>query len=151
MDPAYIEILDTNKEQRKELDEEISINKDSEKKSRLLIKEVEACYRLLLHQDSTIIAHKDEIISLKAEISSLKKRLKEIQQDVKLKDEASSVQDNYIIKLENKINQLKARIKELIDKKISVNKLKKALEVSDIMQSNPIVTILSCQQLQLII
>ena len=49
MDLAYLEILDTNKELRKELDEEISINKDSEKKICLLIKDVEACYRSLTH------------------------------------------------------------------------------------------------------
>ena len=49
MDPAYIEILETNQELRKKLDEEISINKDSEKKICLLIKEVKTCYRLLAH------------------------------------------------------------------------------------------------------
>ena len=69
---TYIEILDTNKELRKELDEEISINKNSEKKICSLIKKVKTCYRSLIYQDSTIIAHEDEIISLKAEISSLK-------------------------------------------------------------------------------
>ena len=78
----------------KELDEEISINKDSEKKIRLLIKEVEACHRSLTYQDSTIIAYEEEIIFLKIEISSLKKRLYLIQQDVKYKDEVSSIQDS---------------------------------------------------------
>ena len=93
MDLAYLEILDTNKELCKELGEEISINKDSEKKIRSLIREVEVCHRSLSHQDSTIIAHEEEIISLKAEISSLKKRLQQVEQDVKLKDEASFIQD----------------------------------------------------------
>ena len=118
MDLAYIKIFDTNKELRKELDEEISINKDSEKKIRLLIKEVEACHKSLSHQDSTIIAHEDEIISLKAEISSLKKRLWQVEQDVKLKDKVSSIQDSWIIELEDKVDQLKTRIRELISKKI---------------------------------
>src|SRR5271170_146853 len=86
---AYIEILDTNKELRKELEEEISINKGSEKKIRSLIKEVEVCYRTLSQQDSTIIAHEEEIISLKAEISSLKKRLRQVEQDVKHKSNTS--------------------------------------------------------------
>ena len=85
MNPAYIEILETNQELRKELDEEISINKDSEKKIRLLIKDVEVCHRSLTYQDSTIIAHKDEIASLKSEITNLKKRLQQIQQDAKFK------------------------------------------------------------------
>src|SRR5271170_6341226 len=137
---AYIEILDTNKELRKELDEEISINKNSEKKIRSLIKEVETCYRALTHQDSTIIAHEDEIISLKAEISSLKKRLRQIQQDVKLKDAASTIQDSQIIKLEDKVSQLKARIRELVSKKIL------AINEEDMAQPNPIDAILGCQQ-----
>ena len=78
MDPAYLEILDTNKELCKELGEEISINKDSEKKICLLIKDVKACHRSLTHQDSTIIAHEDEIAFLKSEIINLKKRLQQI-------------------------------------------------------------------------
>src|SRR5277367_1149563 len=140
MDLAYLEILDTNKELRKELNEEISINKDSEKKIRLLIKEVEACHRTLSQQDSTIIAHEDEIISLKAEISSLKKHLRQIQQDVKLKDEASTVQDSRIIELEDKVSQLKARIRELVSKKIL------AINEEDMAQPNPIDAILGCRQ-----
>ena len=103
MEPSYIEILDTNKELRKELKEEISINKGSEKKIRSLIKEVEACHRTLSQQDSTIIAHENKIIFLKAEISSLKKHLWQIQQDVKLKDEASTIQVSRIIELEDKV------------------------------------------------
>src|SRR5271170_3620752 len=140
MDPAYLEILDTNKELRKELDEEISVNKVSEKKIRSLIKEVEACHRTLSHQDSTIIAHEEEIISLKAEISSLKKHLRQVEKDVKLKDEASTVQDSQIIKLEDKVSQLKARIRELVSKKIL------AINEEDMAQPNPIDAILGCQQ-----
>ena len=104
MDPAYLEILDNNKELRKKLNEEIFINKESEKKICSLIKEVEVCYRTIMHQDSTIIAHEEEIESLKAEILSLKKCFRQIQQDVKLKDEASTVQDSHIIELENKVD-----------------------------------------------
>src|SRR5271170_5414445 len=140
MDSAYLEILDTNKELRKELEEEISINKVSEKKIHLLIKEVEACHRILSQQDSTIIAHEDEIISLKAEISSLKKHLRQIQQDVKLKDEASTVQDSRIIELEDKVSQLKARIRELVSKKILT------INDEDMPQPNSIDAILGCRQ-----
>ena len=53
MDPAYIEILDTNTELRKDLANEIANNKASEKKIYALIKEVEACYRTISQQDST--------------------------------------------------------------------------------------------------
>src|SRR5277367_6591997 len=140
MDLAYIEIIDTNKELHKELGKEISINKDSEKKIRSLIKEVETCYRSLTHQDSTIIAHEEEIISLKAKISSLKKCLRQVEKDVKLKDEASTVQDSRIIELEDKVSQLKARIRELVSKKIL------AINEEDMAQPNPIDVILGCRQ-----
>ena len=93
-DPAYVQLLNTTQELRSELQDKISNNKASEKKIRSLIKEVETCYRSLTHQDSTIIAHEEEIISLKAEISSLKKRLRQVEKDVKLKDEASTIQDS---------------------------------------------------------
>ena len=49
MDPVYLEILNTNKELRKELEEEISNNKASEKKIRSLIKEVEEYHKAILH------------------------------------------------------------------------------------------------------
>ena len=54
MDLAYIEILDTNTELRKDLAKEIANNKASEKKICALIKEVEKCYRTISQQDSTI-------------------------------------------------------------------------------------------------
>ena len=68
----YIEILDSNKELRKELDDEITENKLKDKKLKALTRELETCYRALSHQDSTILVHEDEIESLKSEIKSLK-------------------------------------------------------------------------------
>ena len=75
LDPAYIEILDTNKELRKELAEEIANNNISNKKLNALTRELDACYKTITRQDSTILAHEDEIESLKSEIISLKLRL----------------------------------------------------------------------------
>ena len=66
MDPGYIEILDTNTELRKDIADEIANNKASEKKIYALIKEVEACYRTISQQDSTILEHEEEIASLKS-------------------------------------------------------------------------------------
>src|SRR5277367_3870896 len=141
MEPAYIEILDTNKELRKELNEEISVNKVSEKKIRSLIKEVEACHRILSQQDSTIIAYEEEIISLKAEISSLKKHIRQVEQDVKHKGNTSVAQDIHITRLEDKVDQLKSRIRELVSKKIFT------INEKDMTQPNPIDAILGCQPL----
>src|SRR5688572_24616076 len=119
MDPAYIEILDTNKELRKELEDEIAENKLKDKKLKALTRELENCYRTLSHQDSTILAHEDEITSLKSEIKSLKQHLHKALQDLRYKDDVSTAQDIHILRLEDKVDQLKKRIREITDKKLS--------------------------------
>src|SRR5256884_3990387 len=122
-DPAYLQLLDTNQELRSELRDEISINKNNEKKIRFLVKELEQCYRTISLQDNTIIVHEKEIEKLKSEISDLRKQLRVLQQDKKFKNEVGSIQDGRIIELKNKVGSLKARIRILIDKKISKNAL----------------------------
>src|ERR1043166_4774882 len=122
-DPAYSQLLDTNQELCDKLQDEISINKSNERKIRSLVKELEQCYRTILLQDNTIIAHEKEIEKLKSEISNLRKQLRILQQDKKFKDEVGSIQDGQIIELENKVGSLKERIRILIDKKISINVL----------------------------
>jgi len=119
MDPAYIEILDINKELRKELEDEIAENKLKDKKLKALSRELDSCYRALSHQDSTILAHEDEIASLKSEIKSLKQHLHKALQDLKHKGNASTAQDIHILRLEDKVDQLKKRIREITDKKLS--------------------------------
>jgi chromosome segregation ATPase len=125
MDLAYIEILDTNKELRKELEDEITENKLKDKKLKALTRELESCYNTLSQQDSTIIAHEDEIASLKSEIKSLKQRLHKALQDLRYKADARTAQDIHILRLEDKVDQLKTRIYEitgLSHKKVSNNK-----------------------------
>src|SRR5688572_16101909 len=85
---AYIELLDTNTELRKELEDEIAENKLKDKKLKALSRELENCYRTLSQQDSTILAHEDEIASLKSEIKSLKQHLHKALQDLKHKGNA---------------------------------------------------------------
>ena len=118
-DPAYIEILDTNKELRKELEDEIAENKLKDKKLKSLSRELDRCYKTISRQDSTILAHEDEIESLKSEIKSLKQRLYKALQDLKHKGDASTAQDIHILRLEDKVDQLKKRIGEITDKKLS--------------------------------
>src|ERR1043166_3043665 len=122
MDPAYIEILDTNTELRKDLANEIANNKASEKRICALIKEVEACYRTISQQDSTILEHEKEIATLKSEISSLKRRLHIALQDVQKKEEHLLSRDSQLQELEDKIIQLRNRIKALTDKSSSYKK-----------------------------
>src|SRR5256884_2012849 len=122
-DPAYLQLLDTNQELRSELQDEIFINKNNEKKIRFLVKELEQCYRTISLQDNTIIAHEKEIEELKSQISDLRKQLRILQQDKKFKEEIASIQDSRIIELESKVKHLKTKIQILIDKKISINAL----------------------------
>ena len=119
LDPAYIEILDINKELRKELEEEIAENQLKDKKLKALSRELDSCYRAISHQDTTILAHEDEIASLKSEIKSLKQRLHKALQDLRHKGNASTAQDIHILRLEDKVDQLKKRIREITDKKLS--------------------------------
>ena len=115
-DLTYIEILDTNKELRKELENEIAENK---LKNKTLSWELNRYYKTISQQDSTILAHEDEIESLKSEIKSLKQHLHKALQDLKHKGDASTAQDIHILRLEDKVDQLKKRIKKITDKKLS--------------------------------
>ncbi len=119
MDPAYIEILNTNKELRKELEDEITESKLKNKKLKSLSKKLENCYKILSYQDSTILAYEDEIASLKSEIKSLKQRLHKALQDLRHKGDASTAQDIHILRLEDKVDQLKKRIRKITDKKLT--------------------------------
>src|SRR4051812_2802479 len=110
---AYNELLDTNKELRRELEDEISESKLKNKKLNSLSRELKNCYKTLSHQDSTIIAHEDEIASLKSEIKSLKQRLHKALQDLRHKGNASTTQDIHILRLEDMVEQLKKRIREI--------------------------------------
>ncbi|CAG8622800.1 14119_t:CDS:2 [Funneliformis mosseae] len=84
-DPAYIEILNTNKKLRKELKDEITESKLKNKMLKLLSRELENCYKILSHQDSIILAHEDKIASLKSEIKSLKQHFHKVLQDLRHK------------------------------------------------------------------
>src|SRR5208283_5284181 len=93
LDPAYIEILDTNKELRKELADEIATNNISNKKLNALTRELDACYKTISQQDSTILAHEDEIVTLKSEIIFLKQRLQKALQNTEHKEKQLVLQE----------------------------------------------------------
>src|SRR6266511_6343049 len=100
-DPAYIQLLHSNQELRKELGKEVDINCGNEEKIRILIKEVESCYRTISFQDNTIIAHESEIRELKSQVSDLEKRLSIALKDVDKKEEFIAYQDTQISDLES--------------------------------------------------
>jgi hypothetical protein len=65
---------------------EIVTNDISNKKLNSLSRELDACYKIISRQDSTIIAHENEIESLKSEIISLKQCFRKGLQDIKQKE-----------------------------------------------------------------
>src|SRR5271163_3287790 len=114
MDPAYIEILDTNKELRKELANEIATNNISNKKLNALSRELDTCYRIISRQDSTIIAHEEEIASLKSEIISLKQCLQKALRSAEHKEKQLVLQEYQVQEFEENVAHFKQRIKELV-------------------------------------
>jgi len=139
MDPAYIEILDTNKELRKELAEEIANNNITNKKLNALTWKLDTCYKTLTQHDSIILAHEDEIESLKSEIIILKQHLRKALQDVNQKEKHLLTREEQLYELENKVDQLKNQIREITDKKIPINN-------SDMAHPNPLRAILNDRQ-----
>ena len=107
MDPAYIEILDTNKELRKELAEEIANNNITNKKLNALARKLDTCYKTLTQHDSIILAHEDEIESLKSEIIILKQHFQKVLQDANQKEKHLLTQEAQRHELENKVDRLK--------------------------------------------
>jgi hypothetical protein len=65
MDPAYIEILESNKALRSELNIEVNNNILNEKKICKYIHELDQYYKTILSQDNSILAHETEIQELK--------------------------------------------------------------------------------------
>ena len=72
MDPAYIELLESNKSLRAELNSEINNNILNEKKICKYLQELEQCYKTISSQDSIILSHEIEIQELKSQIPNLK-------------------------------------------------------------------------------
>ena len=122
---TYFEVLDTNQELRSELQDEISNNRNNEKRICSLVKELEQCYKTITFQDSTILAHENEIEELKLEISSLKKRLCVALQNVEDKEKHLLSREEQLYELEDKVKKLKTRIHEITgisQKKVLTNR-----------------------------
>src|SRR5277367_3115194 len=127
LNPAYIEILDTNKELRKELANEIVTNNISNKKLNALSRELDTCYKTISRQDSTIIAHEEKIASLKPEIISLKQCLQKALRSAEHKEKQLVLQQYQIRGFEENVAHLKQRIKELVNKKFQQNNISMVL------------------------
>jgi len=118
-DPAYLQLLDTNRELCEELGKEVDINQANEKKICVLIKEVESCHKNISFQDNTIIAHEVEIQELKYQISDLQKKLRKALKHSEQKESFISNQELQISNLEVEVEKLKNRIREISSRKFN--------------------------------
>ncbi len=116
-DPAYLALLKSNRELRKELNSEASINQSNEKKICILIKELEQCSRSISFQDTTIIAHEKEIQELKSQVSDLQKRLRSALKDVDKKESYVLDLEQRLSTLEEEVLVLKKKIREITSRK----------------------------------
>ena len=116
-DPAYLALLKSNRELRKELNSEASINQSNEKKICILIKELEQCNRSISFQDTTIIAHEKEIQELKSQVSDLQKRLRSALKDVDKKESYALDLEQRLSTLEEEVLVLKKKIREITSRK----------------------------------
>src|SRR6185436_7374388 len=113
MDPAHVEVLETNKTLRDELNSEVNINILNEKKIRKYLYELEQCHKTIAFQDTTIIAQESENQELRSQVSKLKKRLRIVLEDIKKKESYIPYLEQELINLEDEVNRLKFRIHEI--------------------------------------
>ncbi|RHZ75550.1 hypothetical protein Glove_212g101 [Diversispora epigaea] len=101
MDPAYVEVLETNKVLRDELNSEININILNEKKICKYLYELEQCHKTITFQDTTIITQESENQELKFQVSKLKKCLRIVLEDIKKKESYISYLEQELINFED--------------------------------------------------
>ena len=127
LDPAFVQLAQSNIELREELNCEVEINRVNEKKIRQLIQDLEKCEGELTRRSTTILDQEDEIQTLKNQILNLRKQLRSALKDIKSNETIIDNKNNQIAGYEEDILRLKARIKELTwHKKISPNQIEMA-------------------------
>jgi hypothetical protein len=120
MDPAYIEILESNRSLRAELKTEVDNNIVNEKKIRKYLQELDQCYKTISDQDTIIIARDTEILEMKFQISNLEKRLRIALKDIKKKDAYISHLESEMVNFQDEISQLKSRIHKIYTSNIDM-------------------------------
>ncbi|RHZ68661.1 hypothetical protein Glove_294g5 [Diversispora epigaea] len=103
MDLAYIEVLETNKVLRDELNSEVNINILNEKKIRKYLYKLEQCHKTISFQDTTIIAQESENQELRSQVSKLKKCLRIALEDIKKKESYIPYLEQKLINLEDEV------------------------------------------------
>ena len=127
LDPAYVQLAQSNIELREVLNCEVEINRVNEKKIRKLIRDLEKCEGELIRRSITITDQENEIDDLKIQISDLRKQLRSALKEIKANETVIDAKNNQIAGYEEDILRLKARIKELTcHKKILSNQIEMA-------------------------
>ena len=127
LDPAFVQLAQSNIELREEINYEVEINRVNEKKIRQLIRDLEKCEGELIRRSTTILDQEDEIQTLKSQITDLRKQLRSALKEIKANETVIDAKNNQIAGYEEDILRLKARIKELTShKKISSNQIEMA-------------------------
>jgi len=127
LDPAFVQLAQSNIELREELNREVDINRSNEKKIRRLIRDLEKCEGEIIRRSLTITDQENEINDLKIQISNLRKQLRSALKEIKSNESVIDSKNNQIVGYEEDILRLKARIKELTwHKKISSNQIEMA-------------------------
>jgi hypothetical protein len=116
MEPAYLELLSSNKELREKLILEETTNHSNKKIIYKLEKEIEECERYIKYLEKNLVSREDEIEQLKIELQFIHQEVKKYKDHLELKEEALLVQDNRIINLEDTIYKLRSQIY-----KVSIN------------------------------
>ena len=123
LDPAFVQLAQSNIELREELNREVDINRSNEKKIRRLIRDLEKCEGEIIRRSLTITDQENKINDLKIQISNLQKQLRSALKEIKSNESVIDSKNNQIVGYEEDILKLKARIKQLIPhKKISPKK-----------------------------
>src|SRR5437879_10796338 len=127
LDPAFVQLAQSNIELREELNCEVDINRTNEGKIRKLMRELEKCEGELNRRSTNILDQEDEIQTLKSQITDLRKQLRSALKEIKANETVIDAKNNQIAGYEEDILRLKARIKELsFHKKISSNQIEMA-------------------------
>ncbi|RGB21852.1 hypothetical protein C1646_777123 [Rhizophagus diaphanus] len=115
VEPAYLELLDSNLELREKLVQEETCNNANRKKIHALERKIEACERHISYLEINLVSREDEIKQLKVEYQSTLIELKKCCDHLELKEEVLVTQDKRIIWLEDFVSKLKKRIQEISD------------------------------------
>ena len=118
LDPAFVQLAQSNIELREELNCEVDINRTNEGKIRKLMRELEKCEGELSRRSTTILDQEDEIQTLKNQISNLRKQLRSALKEIKANEAILDSKNEQIAEYSEDISRLKKRISELACDKI---------------------------------